>query len=426
MTDGLYRFDQFELDARAYELRRNGQLVHLERIPFELLLLLVERHGELVTREEILERIWGKNLFLDATNAVNTAVRKLRRALGDSLNAPRFVTTIQTKGYRFIAKVNQSMPPEPDTQNRPDGSLQNRASIEANVVAEPTEFNGATSSLTSFVGRHDELRLLSNCWNQVLRGLGQMVLIVSEAGIGKSRLALHFRQQSGSSIRVWIYARAKPFFQNTPFSLVSELLRCLLQQLNNCNNCNRSTALKGRSWPRDLEDVDIQVLQLEQALESAGLIPAEQLPVLAPLIGLPLPAQYVPRPPGPDQTHRYLLGVLAKLLSGVARTEPAALVAEDLQWADPSSLELLGLIAEQGATAPLLLLLTVRPEFSQHLVTPVTSYTNCPESPESGRGANHAQAARGRSTAGNSQCGAGAKRRRCAVVYRRVDSCGTR
>jgi len=186
------------------------------------------------------------------------------------------------------------------------------------------------------------------------------VLIVGEAGIGKSRLALHFRQQLGSSIRLWIYARGKPFFQNTPFSLVSELLRCLLQQLNNCNG---STALNGRSWPRDQEDVDTQVFQMEQALESAGLIPAEQLPLLAPLLSLPLPAKYVPRPPAPDQRHRYLLGVLAKLLSGVARTEPAALVAEDLQWADPSSLELLGLIAEQGATAPLLLLFTVRPEF---------------------------------------------------------------
>ena len=71
------------LDARNYRLRRSGQDVKLERIPLELLLLLADRAGEVVTREEIIERLWGKGVHLDTENAINTAIRKIRLALGD-------------------------------------------------------------------------------------------------------------------------------------------------------------------------------------------------------------------------------------------------------------------------------------------------------------------------------------------------------
>src|SRR5216683_6421803 len=79
----IFRFGEFELDRSAYELRRGGTALHLQRIPFQLLSLLVERRGQLVTREEILERIWGKGVFVDSENSINTAVRKIRRTLND-------------------------------------------------------------------------------------------------------------------------------------------------------------------------------------------------------------------------------------------------------------------------------------------------------------------------------------------------------
>jgi class 3 adenylate cyclase len=103
MGERLFQFDDFELDGAAFELRRAGRVLHLERIPMELLLLLVERWGELVTRDEILERIWGKEVFFDVPNAINTAVRKIRRMLEDPASAPRLLITVPTKGYRFIA-----------------------------------------------------------------------------------------------------------------------------------------------------------------------------------------------------------------------------------------------------------------------------------------------------------------------------------
>jgi TolB-like protein/DNA-binding winged helix-turn-helix (wHTH) protein len=103
---GLARFgEDFELDTRAYELRRAGQSLKLERIPMEILLLLIEQRGRLVTREQIVERVWGKGTFLDADNSINGAIRKIRQVLGDQPDHPRFIHTITGRGYRFIAPV---------------------------------------------------------------------------------------------------------------------------------------------------------------------------------------------------------------------------------------------------------------------------------------------------------------------------------
>ncbi len=101
----LVRFEEFELDVRRYSLRRSGRPLKLERIPMELLLLLVSRRGELVTREEIVEKLWGKDVFLDTDNSINTAIRKIRQTLRDDPEQPRFVQTVPAKGYRFIAPI---------------------------------------------------------------------------------------------------------------------------------------------------------------------------------------------------------------------------------------------------------------------------------------------------------------------------------
>ncbi|MGH9640978.1 MAG: winged helix-turn-helix domain-containing protein, partial [Terriglobales bacterium] len=105
MPNEIIRFEDFELDRGAFELRRAGRVVRLERIPLELLFLLAGRRGQLVPREEILERIWGKDVFVDADNSINTAVRKIRLALKDNTDEPRFVQTVPGKGYRFAAEV---------------------------------------------------------------------------------------------------------------------------------------------------------------------------------------------------------------------------------------------------------------------------------------------------------------------------------
>jgi eukaryotic-like serine/threonine-protein kinase len=112
IADQIRFGEDFELDLRSYELRRAGRVLKLERIPMELLLLLIEAKGQLVTRDQIIEKIWGKDVFLDTDSSINAAIRKIRQVLKDDPDEPRFVQTVTGRGYRFIAPVVQSNPPE--------------------------------------------------------------------------------------------------------------------------------------------------------------------------------------------------------------------------------------------------------------------------------------------------------------------------
>jgi serine/threonine protein kinase/tetratricopeptide (TPR) repeat protein len=121
--------DDYELDLRAYELRRAGRVLKLERIPMELLILLVSNRGQLVSRDQIIEGIWGKDVFLDTDNSINAAIRKIRQVLKDNPEQPRFVQTITGRGYRFIAPVVEVAPPivEPAALEEPSPTAENLA-----------------------------------------------------------------------------------------------------------------------------------------------------------------------------------------------------------------------------------------------------------------------------------------------------------
>jgi TolB-like protein/DNA-binding winged helix-turn-helix (wHTH) protein len=103
---GIVKFAEFELDGGRYELRRGDRVLKLEKIPMELLTLLAESNGRLVSRDEIVEKIWGKDVFVDTEHGINTAIRKIRQVLGDDPEEPRFVQTVTGKGYRFIAPAS--------------------------------------------------------------------------------------------------------------------------------------------------------------------------------------------------------------------------------------------------------------------------------------------------------------------------------
>jgi len=105
--------EELEIDPQAFELRRHHRAVKLERIPMEILLLLIERRTELVTREEIAKKVWGTGVFLDTDGSINAAIHKIRQALRDDPENPRFIRTVTGKGYRFLATpVNR----EPDSE----------------------------------------------------------------------------------------------------------------------------------------------------------------------------------------------------------------------------------------------------------------------------------------------------------------------
>src|SRR6516225_9547651 len=124
MPSDVVRFGNgLELDRRAYELRRAGRPLKLERIPMELLLLLIEQRGQVVTRKEILEKIWGKDVFVDPESSINSAIRKIRQVLEDDPEQPRFLQTVSRRGYRFIASIWEVGFPEMRRHNaRPKSS----------------------------------------------------------------------------------------------------------------------------------------------------------------------------------------------------------------------------------------------------------------------------------------------------------------
>ena len=127
-----YQLGDFTLDQTQYRLVRGDRLLRLEKRPMELLILLIERRGELVTRDDIAERLWGKDIFVDVDHGINTAVRKLRQALRDDPDKPRFVETVVGKGYRFAATViskngssgSQAEAPPPTVQVAPEPIVQ--------------------------------------------------------------------------------------------------------------------------------------------------------------------------------------------------------------------------------------------------------------------------------------------------------------
>ncbi len=101
-SPGILRFGVFEVHLAAGELRKNGSRVKLQEQPFQLLVTLLKRPGEIVTREELKEKLWAGDTFVDFDHGLSTAVNKIREALGDSATSPRFIETVPRKGYRFV------------------------------------------------------------------------------------------------------------------------------------------------------------------------------------------------------------------------------------------------------------------------------------------------------------------------------------
>src|SRR6266404_3813420 len=101
----ILRFGVFEVDLRAGEVRKHGVRIKLQEQPFQVLTQLLKRPGEVVTREELRIQLWPSDTFVDFDNGLNTSINKLREALGDSADSPRFVETLPRRGYRFIAPI---------------------------------------------------------------------------------------------------------------------------------------------------------------------------------------------------------------------------------------------------------------------------------------------------------------------------------
>ena len=191
-TPATYRFGEFEVDLAAYELRRRGNRIRLTRQPMDLLLLLLERHRSLVSREDIVARLWGPDVHVDADAGIHTAILKIRQVLGDSRESPQFVETVSGRGYRFIAPVEVMLPPP----------------LAASAVLPPAPERSANRArhnlpeeLTSFVGRRQQLLEL-----QRVLASSRCVSLVGAGGVGKTRLAVRLARDLANECAdgVWL------------------------------------------------------------------------------------------------------------------------------------------------------------------------------------------------------------------------------
>lgn len=105
MPEKKLRFDEYELDFGRFQLFRNGQPVRLEGLPLQLLMFLVQNPRQLITREQIADKLWGKDVFVDVEQGINTAIRKVRMALDDDPSQPQYLQTVVGRGYRFVADI---------------------------------------------------------------------------------------------------------------------------------------------------------------------------------------------------------------------------------------------------------------------------------------------------------------------------------
>jgi class 3 adenylate cyclase/predicted ATPase len=205
----------------------------------------------------------------------------------------------------------------------------------------------SSTGWTPLVGREQEIGVLLERWAQVKDGLGQVVLLSGEAGIGKSRLVQVLTDHVASEPRAWLTpCQCSPYHQHTALYPWIDLLE--------------RVALR---FDRE-ESTQQKVSKLEGFLVQYGLLLAEAVPLFAALLSLPLPADYAPVIVSPELQKQQTLHVLLTFLLRIAAQQPVLFVMEDLHWVDPTTLELLSLLVDQGPTARILALFTFRPDFS--------------------------------------------------------------
>ena len=309
MSAKICRFAEFELDRSMYQLRRDGLPLKLERIPLDLLFLLIDKRDQLVTRDEIVERIWGKEVFLDADNAINSAIRKIRRALRDSHDAPLFIQTVPTKGYRFVAEVKIAATDDLGIKDSPS-------------AAGPSPI---------VVGREMELARLAGWSSQVSEASRRIVFVAGEAGIGKTTFVKTFLDSlPRKGMRIGLGQCIEQYGAGEPYMPVFEALIRL------CRGAHGDHVVE--VLHKFAPDWLIQMPSLLTSSDRGRLQGSAQL-----------------------TTQKRMLLEMAQALEALASELPLVIVIEDLHWADFSTLELISTIARRTEHTRMLIVGTYRP-----------------------------------------------------------------
>jgi DNA-binding winged helix-turn-helix (wHTH) protein/predicted ATPase len=326
-------FPPFRLDAANEQLWREGRGIELRPKTFAVLRYLAERPGRLVTKEEVLDAVWPQTVVSESV--LKSCIRELRKALADDAQHPHYIETVHRRGYRFIGPVVSS-----------------QSSVVSPPPAPPLRPQLATGNwqlTTNLVGRESELAQLHQWLEKTIRGERQLIFVTGEPGIGKTALVDAFRQRLETGD--W---RLGPSFQ--ALSLQPQASRVWL------------------GWGQCIEHYGAGEAYLP-ILEALGRLcrgpESEQLITLlrqhAPTWLMQMPAllsttEYEAlqrRTQG--ATRERMLREIVEALEAIAAERPLVLVLEDLHWSDPSTLDLLSMVARRTEPARLLILSTYRP-----------------------------------------------------------------
>ena len=302
------RFGPFTLNLRSGELRQGTVCVRLQEQALRFLCLLLQSPGVLVTRKELRETLWGQNTFVDFNHGINVIVAKLRGALADSSKEPRFIVTVGRRGYRFIARV-EPVPEEIPDSARPSGVVKGQATFHS-------------------VGRQPEQAALLAALGEVSEGRGLLVCVAGEPGIGKTTLVEEFLFELQANGRRFLLAKGRCSERLAG----SEAYLPFLEALGSLLSTDRGEL---RSRLRTL--APSWYTQLFPPSESDAADSMSEAYARA-------------------ATQERLKREIATFLEEAALLEPLLLFFDDLHWADPSTIDLLGYLSTKFDHARLLVI----------------------------------------------------------------------
>ena len=305
------RFGTFVANLESGELHNKGAKVKLQEQPFKILVTLLERPGELITRDELRARLWPNETFVDFDHGINVAVAKIREALSDSFEEPQFVETVGRRGYRFIATV-------------------------AEVLAAKPVFRDTAAALPApkpSVGRSRERAQLGKAFDFVARGRGMLLCVAGEPGIGKTTLVQDFLsdlQASGRRFNLAIGRCSQRLAGEEAYLPLLEALDNLVRN-NDDGTANKLREL-APSWYAQLfplSENDPSDARLREYVRTA--------------------------------TQERVKRELGAFVQEVASREPLVLFFDDIHWTDPSTVDLLAHLATRFENTRVLIVVTYRP-----------------------------------------------------------------
>jgi DNA-binding winged helix-turn-helix (wHTH) protein len=315
------RFGPFSVDLTTGELQKHKRKIKLQNQPFQILVLLLEHAGDMVTHDEIRAKVWSSDTTVEFEHGIATAVKKLRQALGDDAQQPRYIETLSRRGYRWLAPVSWN-----------DA---NAKTINPTVVTRKVA--------GGLVGRDGSLATLRDSFARARHGERQIVQISGDAGIGKTALIDEFQQEAslgapdlllGRGQCIDKYGDVEPYYP--VLEALSELLRATAR-----DSVIAALSLHAPTW---------------LAQFPALLTPDRRGTLEREILGM---------------TRDRMLREICDALETISSVQPVMLVLEDLQWADPSTIDLIAAVGRRRAHAQLILLTTHRPVAAAHRLNQV-------------------------------------------------------